>query len=175
MRLAIFHFLTASFLTCSFVSVLSSQEPPKSPVVLTAQQDRQIMLDQLKIPGEMMRKGPSGMNPKAPDFQNTDEAKANPWPHLPELMVTKSRKTVDSAEVWWKVRRPEIVEYFDAEVYGRVPKEVPKVTWEIAPAKEVPKSGGFGGPPKLDIPNITKHLVGRVDSSAYPAFLSIFA
>jgi len=97
------------------------------------------MLDQLKIPAAMMRRGPSGMNPRAPDFQNTDEAKANPWPHLPELMVTKGRKAVDTPELWWDVRRPEIVEYFDAEVYGRMPKDVPKVTWEIAP----PNGGGF--------------------------------
>jgi len=44
---------------------------------LTAQQDRQQMLDQLKIPAETMRRGPSGNNPKAPDYQNTDEARAN--------------------------------------------------------------------------------------------------
>src|SRR5262245_58615510 len=87
---------------------VGAEDPPK-PVTLTAQQDRQQMLDQLKIPAEVMRRGPSGLNPKAPDFQNTDEAKANPWPHLPELMVTKGRKTVDSSEVWTKVRRPEIV------------------------------------------------------------------
>ena len=103
------------------------------------------MLDQLGIPASAMRRGPSGMNPKAADFQNTDEAKANPWPHLPELMVTKSRKTVDSPEMWWKERRPEIVEYFDAEVYSRVPTNVPKVTWEPAPENEAqPDRGGFG-------------------------------
>jgi hypothetical protein len=126
------------------------------------------MLDQLKIPAEVMRRGPSGMNPKAPDFQNTDETKANPWPHLPELMVTKGRKMVDTPEVWWKVRRPEIVEYFDAEVYGRVPKDVPKVTWETAP----PSAGGFvpggrGGAPT--VPNVTKQFIGRVDNTACPA------
>jgi lysophospholipase L1-like esterase len=151
-----------------------ADDPPK-PVTMTAQQDRLNMLDQLKIPPEVMRRGPSGMNPKAPDFQNIDEAKANPWPNLPELMVTKARKPVDSADMWWKVRRPEIVEYFDAEVYGRVPKEVPKVTWGLAPADEAPaRPGGFGGfggggggPPP--VPVVTKRLVGKVDNSACPA------
>jgi len=123
------------------------------------------MLDQLKVPAEVMRRGPNGLNPKAPDYQNTDETKANPWPNLPEMMVTKSRKPVDTPELWWTIRRPEIVEYFDAELYGRVPKNVPKVTWEVDTDNKggfVPK-GGAGA-----APSVTKRLVGRVDNTAYP-------
>jgi lysophospholipase L1-like esterase len=142
--------------------------PANPPLTLTAQQDRQLMLDQLKIPAEAMRRGPNGLNPKAPDYQNTDEAKANPWPNLPEMMVTKGRKKVDTPELWWNVRRPEIVEYFDAEVYGRVPKDVPKVTWEV----DKDGKGGFGGfggkAPAPTVPTVTKRLVGRVDNSACP-------
>ena len=103
----------------------AATQPPASgpaPVTMTAQQDRQNMLDQLKIPASVMRRGPNGMgDPKAPNYQNTDEAKANPWPNLPEMMVTKARKPVTTPEIWWNERRPELVEYFDAEVYGRVP------------------------------------------------------
>lgn len=177
--------LTLRRVACSGVLILAtslvglraaSDDPPPSPgatpppVTFTAQQDRQNMLDQLKIPASSMRRGPSGMNPNAPDFQNTDEAKANPWPNLPEMMVTKSRKPVDTPEVWWKVRRPEIVEYFDAEVYGRVPKDVPKVTWEIAPPNEGAGGRGFGGRGGAPtVPVVTKRLVGRVDNSACPA------
>jgi lysophospholipase L1-like esterase len=158
-------------------ATIAADLPPKvpaaapAPVTLTAQQDRQNMLDQLKIPASAMRRGPNGMNPKAPDYQNTDEAKANPWPHLPEMLVTKSRQPVTTPELWWNVRRPEIVEYFDAEVYGRVPKEVPRVTWEIAPAGESSGTGrGFGGRgPGPNVPTVTKQLIGRVDNSAYPA------
>ena len=58
------------------------------------------LLDQLKIPASTMRPGPSGTNRQAPNYQNTDEAKANPWPHLPELMATKSRKPVTTPETW---------------------------------------------------------------------------
>jgi len=146
-------------------------EPP-APMTLTAQQDRQLMLDQLKIPASQMRQGPNGMNPQAPNYQNIDEAKANPWPDLPEMMVTKGRQPVTTPEQWWKVRRPEIVEYFDAEVYGRVPKDVPKVTWETAPAEEKPDGGGRGFGfrlPDPGVPAVTKRLVGRVDNSACPA------
>ena len=31
----------------------------------------------------------------------------------------------------WAERRKEIVEDFDREVLGRVPKKVPKVTWTV--------------------------------------------
>jgi lysophospholipase L1-like esterase len=129
-------------------------------MTLTTRQDYQLMLDHLKIPSSAMRPGPNGMNRNAPNYQNTDEAKANPWPQLPEMMVTKGRQPVTTAELWWKVRRPEIVEYFDAEVYGRVPKNVPKVTWEPAPSDE--RSGGQPG-------IVTRRLVGNVDKSACPA------
>jgi hypothetical protein len=147
--------------------------PSPAPRTLTAQQDRQIMLDQLHIPASTMRPGPNGSNPQAPNYQNIDEAKANPWPVLPEMMVTKKRKPVTTPEIWWNERRPEIVEYFDAEVYGRVPKDLPKATWETAPAAEppAPGRGGFGGRrgPAPTVPSITKRLVGKVDNAAYPA------
>ncbi|HLJ93884.1 MAG TPA: GDSL-type esterase/lipase family protein [Gemmataceae bacterium] len=142
---------------------------PPPPMTLTAQQDRQLMLDQLRISAAQMRPGPNGSNPRAPNYQNTDESKANPWPHLPEMMITKNRQPVATPELWWGVRRPEIVEYFDAEVYGRVPREVPKVTWETAPAEEASARGfgGRGGDP--GVPVVIKRLVGRVDNSACPA------
>jgi lysophospholipase L1-like esterase len=166
MRLSPVRTVAVVLVAWSLAPAAGADDPPK-PVTLTAQQDRQLMLDRLKIPAAAMRRGPSGFDPKAPDFQNTDEAKANPWPHLPEMMVTKGRKPVDTPELWWNARRPEIVEYFDAEVYGRVPKEVPKVTWEVAP----PGEGGFvpgkkGAAPT--VPSVTKQLVGRVDNSACP-------
>ncbi|HSQ57499.1 MAG TPA: hypothetical protein VLM40_17390, partial [Gemmata sp.] len=140
-------FLTAWSGTCGAGALKwprAAQPGPMNPppVTMTAQQDRQNMLDQLKIPAETIRRGPSGWDPKAPDFQNIDEEKANPWPHLPEMMVTKNRRLVDAPETWWKVRRPEIVDYFDAEIYGRVPKEVPKVTWEVD--KDGKAGFGFG-------------------------------
>jgi hypothetical protein len=151
----------------------AAADPAPAPKTLTAQQDRQIMLDQLHIPASVMRRGPDGNNRQSPNYQNTDEAKANPWPVLPEMLVTKSRKPVTTPEMWWKERRPEIVEYFDAEVYGRVPKDLPKVTWEPAPANAPAPAGrgGFGGGrgPAPTVPNVTKRLVGKVDNSACPA------
>jgi lysophospholipase L1-like esterase len=61
--------------------------------------------------------------------------------------------------MWWEERRPEIVEDFDSEIYGRVPPHVPPVEWTVTTTTE-----GTNG----DVPIITKELVGRVDNSAYP-------
>jgi hypothetical protein len=124
----------------------------------TAKDDHRNMMEQLGI--ATLRRGADGMNPKAPNYQNTDEAKANPWPRLPDPLRSKDGEPVTTAEGWWKKRRPEIVEEFDREVYGRVPKGAPKVTWEATGTKEE-KIG--------DITAVTKTLVGRADNSACPS------
>jgi len=74
--------------------------------------------------------------------------------------VLKNGKRVKTAKVWWSKRRPEIVEDFDREVYGRVPRVTPKVTWEVAGTTQE-KNG--------DVPVVVRKLVGHVDNSAYPA------
>ena len=67
---------------------------------------------------------------------------------------------VTTPEMWWKQRRPEIVEDFEREVYGRVPKNMPTVTWTVKVTDH--EFIGF-------TPVIGKELVGHVDNSAYPA------
>ena len=78
-----------------------------------------------------IRRGVEGRNQQSPNFANYDESKVAPYPPLPALMVTKAGKRVTSAKDWWNVRRPEIVELFDREVYGRMPKVTPKVSWTV--------------------------------------------
>jgi hypothetical protein len=127
------------------------------PVSFTAEQDRQNMMDQLGI--QALRPGGSA-NEKAPDHVNYDEAKANPFPELPDPLRLKSGKRVTTAEMWWKERRPEIVEDYEREMYGRVPKNAPKVTW-IAETTDQERIGF--------VPVIARKIVGHVDNSAYPA------
>jgi hypothetical protein len=79
----------------------------------TAAEDHQNMMDQLGI--KALRPGPSGTE-SAPNHANYDEATANPFPNLPEVLTLKNGKKVTTADVWWKQRRPEIVEDFDREV-----------------------------------------------------------
>jgi hypothetical protein len=131
--------------------------PAPSPAQLAAQADRQKMLDLLHI--DSLRQGANGNNPQAPNAANYDESKANPYPILPDPLVLNNGKKVTSSKIWWNQRRPEIVELFDREIYGRVPKNVPKVKWEVASTKN--EMNG-------DVPVITKELIGHVDNSSYP-------
>ena len=128
------------------------------PVVhLTSEQDHQRTMDLLGM--KTIRNGRDGNNPQSPNYANYDESKANPYPDLPNPLILNNGKKVTTAKVWWDKRRPEIVEMFDREVYGRVPKVTPKVTWEVTATKN-----GMNG----DFPIVTKTLVGHVDNSAYP-------
>ena len=45
--------------------------------------------------------------------------------------IEKNGRTVTTAGQWWKQRRPEIVEDFEREVVGRIPRNVPKVEWIV--------------------------------------------
>ena len=78
------------------------------------------MMDQLGI--KALRPGPSG-NEAAPNHANYDESKANPFPDLPDPLKLKNGKKVTTPDLWWNERRPEIVEDFEREVLGRVPKK----------------------------------------------------
>src|SRR6202162_3773719 len=100
-----------------------------SPAQVAALEDRQKMMDLLHITS--LRQGANGNNPQAPNAANYDESKANPYPDPPDPLVLKNGKKVTKASVWWSKRHPEIVEDFDREIYGRVPKDVPKVKWEV--------------------------------------------
>lgn len=121
------------------------------------QEDYKNMLGQLRI--DSIRRGPSG-NPSAPNAANTDEAKATPYTTLPDPLVLKNGKKVTDAKTWWNKRRPEIVEAFDKEIYGRLPKNIPHVKWEVV---------SITADTTHKVPAITKKLIGRVDNSSYPA------
>src|SRR5882672_7830828 len=159
--------LTCCLLTClSSPGVLSGQttnllssEPSKAgePLNWTTQQDHKNMMDQLGI--IRLRPGPSGQ-PGATNSANYDPAKANPFPDLPEVLTLKNGRKVTSAEMWWKQRRLEIVEDFEREVIGRVPKNVPHVTWTVV-------SNITNGLVGTNLAN-GKQLIGHVDNSAYP-------
>src|SRR5213594_1955186 len=92
------------------------------PLNWTTPQDHRNMMDQLGI--KVLRPGPSGRS-GATNVANYDPAKANPYPDLPDPLTLKNGQKVTSADVWWKKRRPEIVEDFEREIVGRVPKNVP--------------------------------------------------
>jgi hypothetical protein len=127
------------------------------PKPWTAADDHQNMMAQLGI--RRLRPGPSG-NESVPNHANYDEATANPFPDLPDVLTRKNGKKVTTARDWWNERRPEIVEDFEREVLGRVPRNVPRVTWTVARTAEWIVGSH---------PVIGKQLVGHVDNTSYPA------
>ena len=154
----IFFFLLILIFTKSVsaqnVKIDSSKYP--EPVIFTAQQDHDNMMKQLGIIS--LRPGPDG-NERALNHANYDESVANPCPRIPDILTLNSGKKVTSADVWWKKRRPELVEDIEHELYGKIPKKIPKVFWTVKVTDRE-----FVG----RIPVIAKQLVGHVDNTDYP-------
>ena len=144
-----------NYLTFSQNIPIDSSKYPKLNT-FTSQQDHANMMQQLGI--TKLRPGPSG-NESAPNHANYDESIANPCPQLPDVLTLNNGKRVTSADSWWSQRRPEIIEGFEKEVYGRVPKIIPKVTWTV----KVTDREFINR-----VPVIVKMLTGHVDNSAYP-------
>jgi hypothetical protein len=132
----------------------AAELPP--PVQLTAEQDHQLMMKRLGI--ESIRRGADGRDPNAPNAANYDESKGNSYPDLPAVLKFDDGRQVKNARDW-KERRAELVEHFDREVYGRMPKDVPGVTWSVTESRD----DTVGGKPVR-----FRKLVGHVDNSAYP-------
>ena len=113
--------------------------------------DYQNMLDQLGVKSVRAGQDPA-------DASTYDEDAANPFSaSMPDALTMKDGSRVTTA-AQWPARRAEIQEDFEREVYGRIPGDVPPVTWEVVAT--VP--GERGG-----IPTLTRSLVGHVDNSAY--------
>ncbi len=137
-------------------AVLAQQGPPPNPNAAATAADHQDMMRQLGItvlrPGRNAKEG-------APNAANYDEALANPYPKLPDPLTLKNGRKVTTAAMWWKQRRGEIVEDFDREVVGRVPRRVPAVTWRVNRTEQFDVGGQRV---------IGKELIGVVDNSSYP-------
>ena len=123
----------------------------------TTADDHRHMMEQLGI--RALRPGPSG-NEQAPNHANYDETLANPFPNLPDPLALANGRRVTSAATWFAERRPQIVEDFEREVVGRVPKRVPSVTWRVAQTMKAEIAGH---------PVVGRRVVGHVDNASYPA------
>jgi hypothetical protein len=137
------------FVAAAVTPHLTAQSPAQQERQRLAQQDRQRIMKLLGITSI-----PPGAQSSNPDTY--DESKAEPFPALPHPLVMNDGRRVTSADMWWKLRRPEIVEDFEREVYGRTPKNTPTVRWEVTSTVN-------------DGTTVTKTLVGHVDNSSYRA------
>ncbi len=119
--------------------------------------DHENMMVQLGITS--LRTGASG-TATAPNAANYDESKAVIFPNLPALLTTKDGLKVSSKKMWERVRRPELFEEFDREIYGRVPSNTPKVQWVVVSTKD----------DKVGNTDVTvQKLQGIVDNSIFPS------
>lgn len=168
--------LSAAALAFSFVQAQPAAPTPKpAPVTpvppwqlspeererlqALARADHAAMLAQLGI--RSLRPGASGSTaPGTKNPANYDPALANPYPDYPDILTLKNGGKVTTSEMWWKQRRPEIVEDFEREVFGRVPAHAPKVKWDVTETVATTVGGQ---------PVTAKRVIGHVDNSAHPA------
>ncbi len=67
---------------------------------------------------------------KTGHVSNYDESKVASYT-LPDPLVMADGKRVTDAAAWRTRRRPEILKAYQNEIYGRIPANTPKVTWEV--------------------------------------------
>lgn len=120
-------------------------------------EDHDDMLTQLGIKALRPGRNPNAGSTNPPNY---DPAKANPFPDYPEVLTLKDGRKVTTPELWWKQRRPELVEDFEREVIGRVPANVPPVKWEVTQTVDLAVGGR---------PVVARQVIGHVDNSAWPA------
>ena len=78
---------------------------------------------------------------------------------LPDLLTLSNGQPVKDAATWINQRRPEIVKFYETQVYGRIPPTAPKVTWTVASVDRA-ALGGIA---------IMKQLVGHMGGPDGPA------
>ena len=113
--------------------------------------DHQNMMDQLNI--KSLRPGKNGNKQTGKGF---DDLTGNDMmTSLPDVLKMNDGTKVTTVQQWPK-RRAEILEDFEREVYGRIPKSTPKVTWEVVSTTNTTQNG---------IPTSTQLHTGHVDNS----------
>ena len=156
----------ASGASLTLITAVAAQTP--APVTPPAVPDRAAIIaaSAAERNRELQLLGITAMQPPAtaydigkPGNANYDEAKANPYPKLPDLL-TMNNGTRVTTPAQWKKRRAEIKAMFDENVYGKYPAHLPAVTWKVDSVEQRTVQG---------IPAIVKHITGHVDNSAYPA------
>jgi hypothetical protein len=146
----------------------ASQTAPVAPAAPAGAPDRAAQTNanaaererEMKILGiTEMQPGVTAYDIGKPGNANYDEAKANPYPNIPKLMVFNNGKPVKTAADWQK-RRKEISAMFDEYVYGKYPEHIPSVTWTVTGTEDAMVG---------DTPVLVKHVLGHTDNSSYPA------
>ena len=145
-------------LFCFLIIIAQAQfsQAERDSIARLTKADYVQMLGQLGLKESDIRPGPSG-NPAAPNAANSEESKVREY-SLPELLKLDNGKTISTSQEWWQQRRPEIEKAFEVEIYGKLPENIPSVTWQVIDAYDT-IIGNF--------PIHEKIIRGIVDNSAY--------
>src|SRR4051794_13878185 len=82
---------------------------------------------------------------------NYSEEKVPPYT-LPDPLLMADGTHVTTAAQWFERRRPEILRFYQEQIYGRIPANAPKVTWEVTETDSNAREGKA----------IVKRVVGRM-------------
>ncbi len=108
----------------------------------------------LFIGGRDQRGNPVRLAKRTGHVSNYDEAKVPDY-SLPDPLIMSSGRRVATAEEW-KVRRAEILRFYEEQIYGRVPENAPPVQWKVMETDANSRSGTA----------ITRKIEGRMGSRA---------
>src|SRR5262245_42045650 len=106
----------------------------------------------------------SGQVADAPDGKvagipaNYTEARVGTYT-LPDPLKLANGQVVKGAKTWTEQRRPELLKYYESEIYGRIPATAPKVNWQVV-SNDTSALGGTA---------VLKELAGHMGSAEGPA------
>jgi hypothetical protein len=100
---------------------------------------------------------PIRVSPRTGHISNYDEDKVGTYT-LPDPLVLASGQAVRDAQTWFNLRRPEILDYYQDDIYGRVPLTAPQVTFEVASTD----------PKAMNGTAIRKQIVGHIGGANGP-------
>src|SRR5262245_13798823 len=74
---------------------------------------------------------------------------------LPDPLTLANGERVTNTQMWRERRRPEILNFYRTEIYGHIPENAPKVTWEVTETENAARDGAA----------IMKRVVGRMSNN----------
>lgn len=165
--------LAVGLLACLTVLAVRADDPPKPGAKGNP--------DNIPFIGKSDKNGnPVRLAKATGHVSNYSEDKIAPYT-LPDPLVLTGGERVTSPESWTKKRRPEILKFYQTEIYGRIPENAPKVTWEVTETdpkardgaavmrKVVGTMGDKAGGPKM---NLTVYSPAKADKPV-PVLLNI--
>jgi hypothetical protein len=100
----------------------------KAPIIMTALCALALFYSSQNPAQAQVDDAPDGMIANIP--VNYTEARAGNYV-LPDVLKMFDGTPVTDAKMWTEKRRPELLKYYQTQIYGQIPATAPKVSWEI--------------------------------------------